>query len=64
MIEKKNTPVELEVKPAFGVIFTLLCKIKNIHIQENAEDGLIMSFGMEVIDPPQNFKIVLQKILQ
>ena len=60
---KKNTAVMLEVKPAFGVIFTLQCKIKNIHIQENSEHGLIISFGMEVIDPPQIFKIVLQRIL-
>ena len=59
----KDTIVKLEVNPDFGVIFTLQCKIKSIRIQENSEDGLIISFGMEVINPPQNFEIVLQRIL-
>ena len=59
----RDTIVKLEMKPASGDIFTLQCKIKSMRIQESSEDGLISSFGMEVIDPPHNFKILLQRLL-
>ena len=59
----RDTIVKLEMKPACGDIFTLQCKIKSMRIQESSADGLISSFGMEVIDPPHNFNILLQRLL-
>jgi len=58
-----DTILKLEMKPACGDVFTLQCKIKSLRVQKSFEYGLINSFGMEVIDPPHNFNILLQRLL-
>jgi len=58
-----DTILKLAMKPVCGDILTLKCKIKSLRIQESSEYGLISSFGMEVIDPPHNFNILLQRLL-
>ena len=57
-----DSTIKLDIKPALGDVLTVQCKIKSLRIQKSSPNGLITSLGMEVIDPPNNFETLIQRL--
>jgi hypothetical protein len=57
-----DSTIKLDIKPALGDVLTVQCEIKSLRIQKSSPNGLITSLGMEVIDPPNNFDTLIQRL--
>ena len=51
-----GTTLEVNFQPRSGEIINLRCELKWLHVYKNPPHGFTNCIGMEIIDPPSNYK--------
>jgi hypothetical protein len=58
-----STIIQIKFQPAQGNHLDIQCNVRWLHIHEEAPDNLVHKMGVEILDPPSDYKDWVKTIL-